>query len=167
MNLEAQIGHASDMIASRDQPNDASENTIKGILNKLENLANKLNAQPPSSHPYNNIVINSCQAVIKPPDAHSQSTQTYQAGALCTCFSSSSTETNPNSSGADHDQNRMDVEQDHTANDSVHQQPEQIHEPEHVCDQCGETSNTAATLLQHKSEKHPELSEISQESSTL
>ena len=60
MQLEAQIGHASEFVAARDTPTDNTGTTLHSVLDKLDSVATKLNclqAVPAS----NSIVINSCQ----------------------------------------------------------------------------------------------------------
>ena len=61
LQLEAQIGHASEFISARDNPNDTAETPLHAVLNRIEGIENKLiNLLPPQ--PCNNIVINSCQS---------------------------------------------------------------------------------------------------------
>ena len=59
LNLESQVGHASDFIASRGTTSDVPEDKLKAVADKLDEISRKLEQQQ-SSHPANNIVFNSC-----------------------------------------------------------------------------------------------------------
>ena len=59
VNLEAQIGHASDLIADRDIPTHHSDITFKAMGEKIDLISKKVEKLA-ELHPLNNIVINSC-----------------------------------------------------------------------------------------------------------
>ena len=61
LQLEAQVGHATDFIAARDNPNSNPDNILQAVLQRVEAIELRLAGlqNPPSS---NNIVINSCHS---------------------------------------------------------------------------------------------------------
>ena len=65
------MGHASDLFAARATPGDISENSVKVIVEKLQEISLKIEKTSPS----NNIVINPCHSTQSQPKQHS-STQT-------------------------------------------------------------------------------------------
>ena len=69
LQLESQIGHASELFASRNIPTDPN-NHLEAVLKRLENIENKLNVLILPSP--NNIVINTYKAE---PTNHTQVTQ--------------------------------------------------------------------------------------------
>ena len=58
MQLEAQIGHASDLFATRNTTNDSSDGVNRKLLETLDRMVEKMSQQ--SNNPSNNIVINAC-----------------------------------------------------------------------------------------------------------
>ena len=58
MQLEAQIGHASDLFATRDTANDSNDSVNRKLLEALDRLMEKMSQQ--IYNPSNNIVINAC-----------------------------------------------------------------------------------------------------------
>ena len=61
LQLESQIGHASEFIAARDTSNENTPDVpLQTVLSKLEYIENKLKTEHAATHS-NNIVINSCQ----------------------------------------------------------------------------------------------------------
>ena len=59
LQLESQIGHAADFIATRDNPKDSPE-TTNSILERIASIESKLTCMMQLQHPPNNIVINPC-----------------------------------------------------------------------------------------------------------
>ena len=59
MNLESQVGHASDIISDRATTNDIPNDRLQSLSEKVEEIFRKF-AKLENSHPLNNIVINSC-----------------------------------------------------------------------------------------------------------
>ena len=75
MNLEAQVGHASDLFANRNINENSADGLNSNLCRKIDQLLEKLSN--PSNAP-TNIVINSCQAHRNAPTKISASTQTDQ-----------------------------------------------------------------------------------------
>jgi hypothetical protein len=59
VQLESQVGHASDLIAARGTPNQLCEDKLKAVADKVDEISAKLERLQ-TSQPSNNIVINSC-----------------------------------------------------------------------------------------------------------
>ena len=59
MNLESQVGHASDIISDRATTNDIPNDRLQSLSEKVEEIFRKFDKLE-NSHPVNNIVINSC-----------------------------------------------------------------------------------------------------------
>ena len=59
MNLESQVGHASDLISARVTTSDIPNDGLQSLSEKVEEIFRKL-AKLENSNPVNNIVINSC-----------------------------------------------------------------------------------------------------------
>ena len=74
MQLEAQVGHASEHISARPLPHDTAETSLKSVYDKIVELTGKLERLG-QSNPATNIVINSCQPGLKYSKQHC-STQT-------------------------------------------------------------------------------------------
>ena len=74
-NLEAQVGHASDIIADRDIPSHHSGEKLKDLTEKIELLSRKVEKlhEPQTS---NSIVINSCHPNSSHPTLQKASSQT-------------------------------------------------------------------------------------------
>ena len=80
LQLESQIGHASQFIAGREPPtsNDIPENQLQTILVRIKSIEDKLlGFSPPHASP--NIVINACKtSCTTPVQIQTSSTQTFQ-----------------------------------------------------------------------------------------
>ena len=76
MNLESQVGHASDIISARATTNDIPNDRLQSLSEKVEEISRKF-AKLENSHPVNNIVINSCShGHAQSHLSHHSSTQT-------------------------------------------------------------------------------------------
>ena len=79
LQLELQIGHASDVISSRDGQDDSNKQDNKALLQTIEKLADKISQL--QNIPSTNIVVNSCQTGKPEVTKQSMSTQTQDAGS--------------------------------------------------------------------------------------
>ena len=61
VQLESQVGHASDLLADRNAPNELPNAALKALADKVDGILVRLERLQ-TSHPSNNIVINSCHA---------------------------------------------------------------------------------------------------------
>ena len=69
-NLESQVGHASDLFAARTTPGDLSESNARGIVEKLQEISQKIERLQSTSSS-NNIVINPCHSTQSIPNQQS------------------------------------------------------------------------------------------------
>ena len=83
MNLEAQVGHASDLFANRNINDTSSDGLNSNLCLKIDQLLEKLSN---TSNAATNIVINSCQADRNAPTKSTVSTQTDQQMNLPNCI---------------------------------------------------------------------------------
>ena len=79
LQLELQIGHASDMVSSRDGQDESHKEANKTLLQTVERLVDKISQF--QNTPSTNIVVNSCQSGKHEVIKQTASTQTQDAGS--------------------------------------------------------------------------------------
>ena len=76
VQLESQVGHASDLLADRNTSNELPEVRLKALADKVDGILVKLERLQ-TSQPLNNIVINSCN----PDQSHQRQSNFTQTEA--------------------------------------------------------------------------------------
>ena len=77
--LEAQVGHASNLLSDRDVPHNLSEDRVSGLVDKLQHICLKFDQL--TGLPSNNIVLNTCNS-HQSPQVRNSTTQTEPSNPL-------------------------------------------------------------------------------------